>query len=392
MQNASTPRGESASVFLAYRYATHPAALKLEFSKNEFLPVPTAIVTYAVLNTTVTTDRAETTEAIYWVRNNGRQFLSVVLPERGQMLSDVFVNGQPQQPSRRPDNNALLVRLPARGTAGTSTATANDAPVSVRLVYSVPGDSAGRSGMGVFGHLRVAPPVVEETRTLQTEYSLYLPPGYRYVHLRGPMRETYTKWGWSWLRDFLDPFIPALGPDQSRIATAQWQRPPPLPTATGGGFDSPVPKEGTPIVLRRLDGPAPVEISYRSLGYANTVEGLAFFVALGFGCALLGSSRGLRLAYFLLVGVGSLIVAGAIAPRAGGFWTAIYLGVFVAALFWLSASVFHRVRRLGYRLAQGRRRLWTKLQSPAVRRPPQDPPMPPPPPPPTVPPEPTASV
>ncbi len=187
-------------MFLAYRYAAHPAALKLEFSKNEFLPVPTAIVTYAVLNTTLTADRAETTEAIYWVRNNGRQFLSVVLPERGQMLSDVFVNGQPQQPSRRPDKNALLVRLPAaRGRY--SAAGADDAPVSVRLVYSVPGDPAGRGGLGVFGHLRVAPPVLEETRVLQTEYSLYLPPGYRYVNFDGPMREVYDRRGWNGLRD-----------------------------------------------------------------------------------------------------------------------------------------------------------------------------------------------
>ncbi len=388
-QNASTPRGEPASVFLAYRYAAHPAGLKLEFSKNEFLPVPTAIVTYAVLNTTITTDRAETTEAIYWVRNNGRQFLSVVLPEHGQMLSDVFVNGQPQQPSRRPDNNALLVRLPARGTAGASATAASDAPISVRFVYSVSGESAARSGMGAFGHLRVAPPEVEDTRTLQTEYSLYLPSGYRYVHLGGPMREIYTGWGWSWLRDLLDPLIPTLGPDQTQVASVDWQKPPPLPPANGGGFDSVAPKEGTPIVLRRLDRPAAVEISYRSLGYANTVEGLAFFAALGCGLALLGSSRGLRLTYFFVIGIGALIVAGAVAPRAGGFWTAIYLGVFVAALFWLAAGAFRWVRRLGYRLAQGRRFLWSRVRARVMRSPRQDPP---PGPPPTAPSEPAASI
>ena len=380
--NASAPRNGPGDIFLAYRYAAHPASLRLEFSKNEFLPVPTAIVTYAVLNTTLTADRAGTTEAIYWVRNNGRQFLSVVLPEHGQMLSDVFVNGQPQQPSRRPDRNALLVRLPARGP----DAAADDAPVSVRLVFAVPGDSPGRGSLGPFGHLRVVPPVLEDTRVMQTQVSLYLPAGYRYVRFDGPMREADGGRGWNRLRDGFDAFVPALGPDETQIATADWQPPPDLPPATGGGFDSTVPKEGTPVVLRRLDAPAPVEISYRSLGYANTVEAVACFLALGIGLALLGSSRGARLAYFFVVGVGALILAGAVAPRAAGLWTAVYLGVFAAALVWLAAGSWRwlrrlvrvwseRLRLLGRRLGAGPNRPVTAVPVPRpTPRPPQDPP------------------
>ena len=386
--NVSVPKNGPGDIFLAYRYAAHPAALRLEFSKNEFLPVPTAIVTYAVLNTTLTVDRAGTTEAIYWVRNNGRQFLSVVLPERGQMLSDVFVNGQPQQPSRRPDRNALLVRLPARG----ADATANDAPVSVRLVFSVPGEAPGRGSLGLFGRLRVVPPVLEDTRVMQAQVSLYLPAGYRYVHFDGPMREADNGRGWNRLRDQFDSFVPALGPDETQVATADWQPPPDLPPAAGGGFDSTVPKEGTPVVLRRLDAPAPVEISYRSLGYANTVEAVACFLALGFGLALLGSPRGARLAYFFVVGLGALILAGAVAPRAAGLWTAVYLGVFVAALVWLATGFWRWLRRLGYRWSERRRLLWLRLWAVLNRpvavgvvprpasRPPQDPPPPPEPP------------
>ncbi len=213
---------QNADVFLAYRYAAHPASLELVFSKNEFLPAPTAIVTYAVLNTTITADRAETTEAIYWVRNNGRQFLTIALPERGQMLSDVFVNGQPQQPSRRPDNKALLVRLPARG-ADQQAQPGDQAPISVRLVYSVPADPAGRSGMGWLGHLHAVPPVLEETKVLQTQYALYLPTGYRYVSFSGPMREIYGRRGWNWLRRAFDPLVPDLGPVEKQAPAAAWQ-------------------------------------------------------------------------------------------------------------------------------------------------------------------------
>jgi hypothetical protein len=373
-RNATAPRGETADIFLAYRYAAHPAALKLEFSKNEFLPVPTAIVTYAVLNTTLTADRAETTEAIYWVRNNGRQFLSVVLPERGQMLSDVFVNGQPQQPSKRPDKNALLVRLPAR-TAGAPAATANETPISVRLVYSVPREPSGKGSLGMFGHLRVSPPLLEDTRVLQTEYSLYLPPGFRYVDFAGPMREVYSQRGWNALRGFLDTFVPALGPDPAQLPSAEWQNPPTLPPATGGGFDSTVPKEGTPVVLRRVDAPAPVDISYRSLGYANTVEAIAFFLALGFGLALVGASRGPRLTYFFLVGIGALILAGAVAPRASGFWTALYLGVFLAALVWAAAGAWRWLGGVRRWITERRQRILTRLRESmtASRRPPTPP-------------------
>src|SRR5204862_5539522 len=37
-------------VFLAYKYAAHPIALRLDVSKNLYLDVPSALVTYAVLN------------------------------------------------------------------------------------------------------------------------------------------------------------------------------------------------------------------------------------------------------------------------------------------------------------------------------------------------------
>ena len=103
-------------VVLAYKYSAHPVALQLSVSKNFYLEVPLAIVTYAVLTSSISEDEAETTEAIYWVRNNSQQFFSIQLPSRGgkaaKLLSDAFVDGEPQQPSKRPDKNELLIRLP----------------------------------------------------------------------------------------------------------------------------------------------------------------------------------------------------------------------------------------------------------------------------------------
>jgi hypothetical protein len=117
-------------VFLAYKYSAHPVALKLDVSKNFYLEVPSAIVSYAVLNSVIAEDEAETTEVIYWVRNNSQQFFSIQLPtkagKQAKLLSDAFVDGKPQQPSKRPDKNELLIRLPAR--------QGNNAEFSVRFV------------------------------------------------------------------------------------------------------------------------------------------------------------------------------------------------------------------------------------------------------------------
>ena len=55
-------------VFLAYKYSAHPLALQLDVSKNFYLAVPSAIVSHAILTTSIADDEAETTEVIYWVQ------------------------------------------------------------------------------------------------------------------------------------------------------------------------------------------------------------------------------------------------------------------------------------------------------------------------------------
>ena len=69
-------------IFLAYKYSAHPIALTLDVSKNLYLDVPPAVVSYAVLTSVIAEDEAETTEVIYWVRNNAQQFFSIQLPTK----------------------------------------------------------------------------------------------------------------------------------------------------------------------------------------------------------------------------------------------------------------------------------------------------------------------
>ena len=68
------------------------------------------------------------------------------------------------------------------------------------------------------------------------------------------------------------------------------------------------------------------------------------------------ASRQARFAYFAFVGLGALIVAGAVHPRAAGLWQAIYLGVFLSALVWLLCKTWRWCRELPDRIGRRFRR------------------------------------
>ncbi len=349
------------NVFLAWKYSTHPIALQLDVSKNLYLEVPTALVSYAVLASVIAEDEAETTEAIYWMRNNGQQFFSVQLPGKGaRLLSDAYVEGEPQQPSHRPDRNELLIRLPARGAVGEA--------FPVRFVYEVPSPHPGQR-LGWRGTLHLEPPHLNGLETLQSRWTLYLPPDHRYVGFASPMREVQTERGWDLFRAGLDFFVPQFGPVSPGPDSAEQAEPPELPAPKTAGFNTDLQREGLEVTLRRLGEPAAIDVAYRAKGYAATVEALAFLLALAGGILLMGSSRRARFFYFLVVGLGALIIAGAISTRGAGFWQAIYLGALTALVVWLVVG-------LG-RTARGWRPRWPRRKVPPLV-PPAPPAVPPP--------------
>ncbi len=315
---------QQGGVFLAYKYAAHPIALRVEVSKNLYLEVPNALVTYAVLNTVIAEDSAQSTEVIYWVKNNSLPFFSVRLPERGKLLTDAFVNGAPQQPSHRADSSEVLIRLPVQQKQ-------NEA-IPVRFIYEVPSEKPG-STLAWRGSMRVAPPVLTNAKIVQTQWNLYLPQNYRYVKFAGPMQEPVTRRGWEVFHTIFDDLVPRFGPEIDD-SDAAWNSPPALQEAQAGGFNFQLPKEGRPVELRRLEAPAGVEISYRSLGWIYTLESALFFAAFLFGVRLLNRPGQSKFAYAIVFGVGALIVAGAVAPRSAGPWNAIYLGVLAAVAVW----------------------------------------------------------
>lgn len=359
-------------IVLAYKYSAHPISLQLSVSKNFYLEVPTAVVTYAVLTSSIAEDEAETTEAIYWVKNNSQQFFSIKLPSRqgkpAKLLSDAFVNGEPQQPSKRPDKNELLIRLPAKQDG--------DEAFAVRFVYEVPSPNPG-SRLGWRGTLNIEAPKVADTEVMKTRWTLYLPKDFRYVKFGGAMRESIGERGWEGFFGGLQFFVPQVGPQLPEANDAEEMDPPALPPVKTAGFDTQIQREGQSVMLHRLDAPSDIAVAYRGKTYAATVEAIACFLAFFGGVSLLGRSRQSKFVYAMFVGVGALIIAGAANPRATGLWHAIYLGVLLSVVVWLVCGLWKWLRGVPARMKSlFQRKPSAKKTQPFVKTPPTSTPPP----------------
>ena len=326
-------------IFLAYKYSQHPVSLSLSVSKNFYLDVPQAVVTYAVLTSVIAEDQAETTEVIYWVKNNSQQFFSVQLPARGgkqaRLLSDAFVNGDPQQPSKRPDKNEVLIRLPARQE--------NNAEFPVRFVYEVPSPNPGEK-LGWRGTFNLDPPQLADVKVLQTRWTLFLPASQRYVDFGGAMREDFGGFRWERLMREFRFFIPQVGPAAPQTIGFAHTEPPHLPAPKSAGFDTQLRKEGVQVELRRMDAPALVHVTHRGKTYAFIFEAVAALLGFAGAIRLLPRSRGAKWAYFIFIGLGALVVSGAVNPRAAGPWQMAALGVFAGVGIWILCGIGWGVR------------------------------------------------
>ncbi len=338
-------------IFLAYKYSQHPVSLGLSVSKNLYLDVPQAIVTHAALASVIAEDGAETTEVVYWVKNNSQQFFSIQLPARGgkqaRLLSDAFVNGEPQQPSKRPDRNEVLIRLPARQEG--------NAEFPVRFVYEVPSAKPGEK-LGWRGSFDIEPPLLAGVKVLQTRWTLWLPESQRYVDFGGAMREDAGPLGWeSYARRFR-MFVPQVGPAAPTTGAAQRAEPPPLPAPKRAGFDTQLRVEGVSVKLRRMDAPATVKVSHRSKTYAFIVEAMAALLGFAGAIAMLRRDRASKWAFFILVGLGALVIAGAVNPRAADPWKMVAAGVFAGAVLWLGCGIAGAARSCAERSRERRER------------------------------------
>lgn len=156
------------SIVLVYRYLRPGYTLAL--TARRFAPAETlqALVDEARLTTVVADDGQMMTELALSVRNNGRQFLEVTLPEGAQVWS-AFVAGQAVRPGVR----AGKLLLPLERAA--------DLPIPVELIYV----SAGAFPR-TRGPVDLASPGLD-VPVKNTRWELYLPPDYSYGNFGGTM-------------------------------------------------------------------------------------------------------------------------------------------------------------------------------------------------------------
>ena len=318
-------------VFLAFKSRTPAVKLALDVTRNAYIPVPQAVVTHAVMAAAVASDRAQTIEMIYWVRNNAQQFLTVKLPKGARLVSDVFVDGATQQPMKREGSEDLLVRLPGGNGSGERS-------VPVRFVYEIPSAKAGER-MGMMGSFTVEPPQLTDVGVvLESHAQLFLPERNDYTGFGGPMEQSLADRGWGRLRRLFDPLLPSFGP-QLAAPMEQWKPAPPIPDNQKASFDFKLPEQGQSVKLHRLGPPAAVDVSFRSRKLSWSLEGLAFLAV------VIGGIRWLReplprkvLAASVVSGV-ALIGTGLLGAVNGIIAQAVMLGVLAAVALWIAFTL-----------------------------------------------------
>jgi hypothetical protein len=155
---------------LSYHYARPDYRLAVEARRFDEAEVLQALVDSARFSTVVADDGQTMTEMTLSVRNNGRQFLEVELPQ-GATVWSAFVAGQPVRPSLR--NGKLLMPIAQSG--------ADEGGLSVELIYV---------GTNLFPRVRGQVSFDSPTFDVplkNAQWELFLPPAYSYRDFRGTM-------------------------------------------------------------------------------------------------------------------------------------------------------------------------------------------------------------
>lgn len=319
-------------VLKAFKYRRHPIALTVPASKNDFMKVPTIVVTYADVTSVVSSDAGITTEMVYWIRNNNEPSLKIQLPANATMESDVYVDGAPQTPMKQAGSDDVYVRLPAG-------ADARNRSFPVRFVYEIPSANPGGELDSWDGSVPVAQLANADINVLQSRLNLYLPQDYRYTDFDGPMQLPASVRGWNKLRSSLDFLVPALGPQVNTAPVSHWQAPPAIGHQGSSGFDVPMVREGQLFTLYRLDKPAAAGVSFKSEKFMLAVDAVLGLLAFLIGVLITGRSLRAKFVYFVVIGLGGLVVSGLVSPQLAPPAKAVFLGVLFATGIWVLAGL-----------------------------------------------------
>lgn len=340
------PSLQRPGVFLAFKYRALPVRLAVDVAKNDYVPVPQAVVTHADLTTAVATDRAQTTEVIYWVKNVDLQFLVVTLPPGAKLISDIVIHRETRQPMKREGSDDLLVRLPS-GSGSSHEA------FPVRFVYQVDSPTPGEK-LPATGSLDVDPPGLAGVKVLETRHRLFLPKAYHYVGFTGPLTQSVEDRGWisRRLRRITDTLIPAFGPQIRLTGNHEWSDPPAVPAEVRSLYDFPVPEQDHIETLRRLGPPAKIGVVFRSEKITLAFEAAAFLLILLLGACCGRCAVSSKLVFVVIFGFGPALATGLLSPANNRVAHAMILATAIAIGIWMvlgmagvCGAMFRRGRR-----------------------------------------------
>ena len=164
-------------ILLAFRYLNHPIGITVEVTRHEEIPVLIAAVDSANYTTLFTEDGQILTKAIYYVRNNVKQFLRFNLP-KGSEIWSAFVFDKPVKPAKDKKGNILLPLSKSKLQGQDLT------QFPIEIVYI---NKAKK--MGSFGKLKFDLPKVDIPIN-EIFWSVYMPYEYSYFNFGGDVRES----------------------------------------------------------------------------------------------------------------------------------------------------------------------------------------------------------
>ncbi|WP_395738214.1 hypothetical protein [Prosthecobacter sp.] len=335
------PELQRPGVFLAYKYRSLPIKLGVELAKNSFIPVPQAVITHADLITAVATDKAQTTEVIYWVKNNDLQFLVVRLPQGSRLQSDVFVNREAQQPMRREGSEDMLVRLPSGDAARVA--------FPVRFVFESPSTAPGEK-LGLWGAFSVNVPQVADVGIMETRHTLLLPQNeWHYTSFSGPLSPESRETSWREMQTFVNTVLPAFGPQLDNLDQTQQSRMPAVTDDIRLLYGSQVQQQGHREVLHRLGPPAEIGVSFRGRRVTFLYQALAFLVSLIAGIRCWKSAPSVKLRYLIIFGLGAMLLTGLVSAANVPVLLSSMLAAFILLIAWIICALFTSVPRLVHR-------------------------------------------
>ncbi|MBN1694548.1 hypothetical protein JW879_03995 [candidate division WOR-3 bacterium] len=159
-------------LILGLRYLRHPFSLTLKVTKHEELPMVNTVIDNASVVSVLLAEGKVVSRVIYTMRNTGKQFLELSLPEEAEIWS-LYVDGKREIPSKNKDGEFMipLVRSRVEGESIES--------FDVEVLYYHKNNS-----LPLVGSKKLLFPKADVVISKML-WSCYLPLEYHYLHFGG---------------------------------------------------------------------------------------------------------------------------------------------------------------------------------------------------------------